>query len=896
MDRQQRLNRDSSVRASSGASWISAARPSDRAAIRLAIRVAVRAARGVAAIASSALPLATTLPVPITPMAATAGLGAALPAGMLGLGSLGLGSLGLGLLGAGMIVAQAEAQAPPSPVAGPISVRRLDRLARAFLAPTDAELDAIDAAHRKALDAYDATLAADARALRTRLQETIGDPDAFARLLADASNFESRLAALDGELMNAIAAAIPDQRRAEAVARLRDARERERLAAGLVRLAPTAVGGAGAVVDLADLLADPTLQDAVPADRRDAFDQLVRETETRALATARAARTESLRALEGGMRAVADSAGDPAMAQAGVAAAATGLRATMRAAHAANRATLDALADILPAERLSELRTEVALREIGPMRYGLSGDPATDLGDVVRRVLRDPAADAATRTSARAVAAEWRAARRAALDRLAAVAVNGAESPEASAAIVGEAREAVVAADEAAGAKLAELLGALSADYFAEEERTAPDGASRLAFVPLRPAPTAQEALEADAARGGGLATGRLPEAFEPSALRRAADVAGLERARWPVVETLLADWSGSQWTPRVAPSSERERAAARRVISPGPGGRVLYDDSAIAERDAARRTVTSAMLELDAALCEALAAALSLEADDPFLLLVRLERVPLLQSQGVGGDVGVPLPPAAILAEAGLPAGVARRIVAARADAWRALVDELPALFAEREGRRARIVEAERAFGSGEPAAVERGSRDYVRLQREIEAADAALAARLASLLDDAAAEVLVDEDDRRRVRIARLRTSFPGVYRASDSLERELDRACALPGLSDEQVARLELLRSDYGAMYETLSAAMVVPAFEAIPGDGGEDAWREFAERRARAADLRARRDEETERARLRAVRILGAARAAEVAGLAPDADERRTMLRRKGVIDPFLEDFD
>ena len=133
MDRQQRLNRDSSVRASSGASWISAARPSDRAAIRLAIRVAVRAARGVAAIASSALPLATALPVPIAPMAATAGLGAALPAGMLGLGSLGLGSLG-----AGMIVAQAEAQAPPSPVAGPISVRRLDRLARAFLAPTDA--------------------------------------------------------------------------------------------------------------------------------------------------------------------------------------------------------------------------------------------------------------------------------------------------------------------------------------------------------------------------------------------------------------------------------------------------------------------------------------------------------------------------------------------------------------------------------------------------------------------------------------------------------------------------------------------------------------------------------------------------------------------------------------
>lgn len=873
MDRRSWSNRDA---------WGSRMGPSaPRPGGCLAARAVGRLVAVASAVAAVALPSPAALTIPCAPLGASVAGGAAIALAALGLGGT---------------ASRAVAQAPASPVGGPISVRRLDRLARAYLAPTDTELDAIDAAHRKALDAYDATLAPDARALRTRLQETIGDPDAFARLLADASSFESRLAALDEELMTAIAASIGDPARAQGVARLRDARERERLASGLVRLAPTAVGGTGAVVDLADLLADPTLRGAIPADRRDDFDRIVRETEIRALADARAARTASLRALEDGMRAVADAAGDPASAQAGVTAAAAGLRSAMRAAHAANRATLDALDGILSPDRLSELRTEVALREIGPMRYGLSGDPAADVGDVVRRILRDPAADATTRAAARAIATEWRTARRAALEGLAAVAVNGAESPDASAAIVAGAREAVVAADEAAGAGLAELLGAIAGDYLAEEERIAPDGASRIAFVPRRPAPSPQEELEVEAARGGGLSTGRLPEPFDPTALRRAADVASLERAQWPIIEMLLADWSESQWGPRVEPSIARERAAAQRVISPGPGGRVVYDDSALAERDAARRAIASAMLDLDAALCEALAAALAVEANDPFLLLLRLERVPLLQSQAVGGDVGVPLSPAAVLAEARLPAGVARRIVAARADAWRALIDELPALLAERESRRARIVEAERAFGSGEPAAVERGSRDYVRLQREIESADAELATRLAALLDEGAAEVLVDEDDRRRVRIARLRTSFPGVYRAADSLERELDRACALPGLSDEQVARLELLRSDYGAMYESMSAAMVVPAFEAVPGDGGEDAWRDFAERRARAADLRARRDEETERARLRAVRILGAARAAEVAGLAPDADERRTMLRRKGVIDPFREDFD
>ncbi len=788
------------------------------------------------------------------------------------------------------------AQAPPSPVAAPVSVRRLDRLARVYLSPTDAELDAIDAAHGKVLESYDAMLAPDARSLRGRLQETVGDPDAFARLLSEAAAFEARLAALDEELVDAIAGAIADPGRAEGVARLRASRERDRLAAGLVRLAPTALGGAGAVVDLADLLADPALVASVPAERRETFDRIVRETEARALATARETRTQSLRALEDGMRAVAVAQGDPLAAQAGVVAASAGLRATMRSAHAANLVALAALEDVLPADRLSELRTEVALREIGPMRFGLSADPAADIGDVVRRIVRDPAADAKVRAAARDVAAEWRAARRAALERLAAVAVDGAESAEASAEIVGAARAAVVAADDAAGDALAQILGALAEAYLSQEERPSPDGATRLAWVPRRATPSPQELLESEAARGGGLSTGRLPEALEPDALRRCADVAALERAQWPVVETLLVDWIEAQWEPRVGPTAERERSASQRVVSPGPGGRVVYDAGAIAERDAARRTIASAMLELDAALAESLAAALSIDADDPFLLLLRLERTPLLQSQGVGGDAGVPLSPAAILAESRLPAGVARRVVAARTDGWKAFIDEMPALFAAREARRARIIEAERAFGSGEPAAVERGSRDYVRLQREIESADAELAARVAGLLDEGAAEILVDEDDRRRVRIARLRTSYPGVYRASDSLERELDRACALPGLSDEQVARLELLRSDYGAMYETLSAAMVVPAFEAIPGDGGEDAWRDYAERRARAADVRIRRDEETERARLRAQRILGLERAREVPGLVLGADERRIALRLKGVVDPFAEDHD
>ncbi|MFM1824296.1 MAG: hypothetical protein RI967_2562 [Planctomycetota bacterium] len=835
---------------------------------------------------------------PVTALASVASLAsvtsvASLPALPLG------GAVVVAAAAASLAATQAGAQAPPSPVAAPVSVRRLDRLCRAYLSPSDAELDAIDAAHRKALDEYDATLASDARALRGRLQETVGDPEAFARLLAEVDSFEARLAELEARLLQSIGDAVgaaADPARAQGLARLRDARERDRLAGGLTRLAPTALGGTGAVVDLADLLADPALVARVPAESRESFDRIVRETETRALAAARTARIESQRALSAGMRAVAESAGGPAAAQAAVAAGAVGLRAAMRSAHAANRATLDALAEVLPDAVVSDLRTEVALREIGPMRFGLSADPTAEVGDAVRRVLRDPAADAATRDAARAIAADWRAARREALERLASIAVNGAASPEESAAIATEARDAVVAADEAAAAKLASALGALADAYLAEEERVGPNGVARLAWAPRRAAPTPQDELEAEAARGGGLSTGRLPEAFEPRTLRRAADVAGLERAQWPVIESLLADWTESQWTPRVSPSVDRERSAAARVISPGPGGRVLYDDSAIAERDAARRTIASAMLELDAALAESLAAALAIEPNDPFLLLLRLERVPLLQSQGVGGDAGVPLSPAAILAEARLPAGVARRVVAERADQWREFIEEMPALLATREARRARIVEAERAFGSGDSARVERGSRDYVRLLREIESADAELGARVAALLDEGAAEVLVDEDDRRRVRIARLRTSFPGVYRASDSLERELDRACALPGLSDEQVARLELLRSDYGAMYETLSAAMVVPAFEAIPGDGGEEAWRDFAERRARAADLRARRDEETERARLRAQRILGLARAGEVPGLAPDADERRIALRRKGVIDPFAEDHD
>jgi hypothetical protein len=227
----------------------------------------------------------------------------------------------------------------------------------------------------------------------------------FRRFMREIERLQSRIAEADAALFAACSELLAEDRRG-GVARVRDARERQRALGGLTRMSAMIFGGGGAFVDLADLATRDRVLSAVPDDMRARFDAFLVAQEARLLVQARnhdkattkaleimfesmtTARTEVLDDTELAASGAADDADAAAAAaqdmakrarqsmqrQLDIRRAAGEERLKIVAANfTSNRAALAELAGVLPAPVLDELRIDVATRAAGGLKVSQAG-------------------------------------------------------------------------------------------------------------------------------------------------------------------------------------------------------------------------------------------------------------------------------------------------------------------------------------------------------------------------------------------------------------------------------------------------------------------------------------------------------------------------------------------
>jgi hypothetical protein len=145
------------------------------------------------------------------------------------------------------------------------------------------------------------------------------------------------------------------------------------------------------------------------------------------------------------------------------------------------------------------------------------------------------------------------------------------------------------------------------------------------------------------------------------------------------------------------------------------------------------------------------------------------------------------------------------------------------------------------------------------------------------------------VDEATAARLRSAERALAYPTFHRPSDSASDLLARAIGAKGATDDHVARLEALKAEYDAVFESITARMIEESARvASLGDGG---FQEMMRQREGIEKLRFQRDERTSKARSEARRILGDALAATVRGLVPDEDDELLAVRAQDPFTPF-----
>jgi hypothetical protein len=214
-------------------------------------------------------------------------------------------------------------------------------------------------------------------------------------------------------------------------------------------------------------------------------------------------------------------------------------------------------------------------------------------------------------------------------------------------------------------------------------------------------------------------------------------------------------------------------------------------------------------------------------------------------------------------LVRAGLSPEESRAVLENTRDAWQALAAALPS------AARALIEYRSRAETAMSPAAgdVYYGSSDQLIVQAD--AAMRAFARRYGELCDVAAAKASEKAEVAASIRRARLSLARPDVYEPSECATGPLESALAINELSAEQRARLEALKAEYDAAYESLSEKIACgPTGTDTNGRGTMEATQQLVEFEQR---LRLQRNERTEKARSEARRILGDELASRVRGL-------------------------
>ncbi len=847
----------------------------------------------------------------------------------------------------------ARAQAGPQTVPGPLTTKRLERLLRLYVDPSPEEASAIDAAHAGYLERFRTELEPEIRALSGSMGGGMPSRQELDRFLRESARLGAKIGEADAAFLAAAEAAMPESRR-EGFARIREARERQRALSGLARMAPMMFGGGGSFVDIADLLARDAVTGSVPSERRAEFDALLRQQEIRTLAQARgygdAVRKsmgdflEEMVALQSelmeSMRAASEGAGGgegdaEKAAEAAQAASIASMQRMMEvmrrhgstprrqiaANFAANKSALSQFSEIVPESALLDLRIDLATRSAGMSRFmmgAMGGGTDADPRALARRLRRDESISAEARAALPELIDRWRREQAALAERSAELSLDldpsalmsfapGMAAPDAATqAKVEELRstgEKAESSNQRVLAEIAQLLGEDASRYLQSyemggEQGGAGGGGTRRYLVVdsiepgEAPAETDPTAINSVSLAG----IGSAPPAPTAGEILAVLALFGVDEAQSELVRVIVEDWREREWNARVAAIGEHLEAAWSKAFDSN------VDPSTWGAIHAARRELASAILAADSALCADLAPALGFAVEGPEMTAVRLVRLASLKPmQGFGATDGARVAnPVQVVASARVDPSVAADVFRKSADAWSALLAELPSwIEREIEGQRefdelSRVSTASASDSDDiDWEKARRAGERYAELMRESSRSSAEKAKRVTETLDAAIAAATESETVRAQLRRARLELSHPEIYRKSDNASHQIEAALRLEDLADSERARLEALAADYAAAYDAFSEQIVALALPA-PGTGEPD-WREYQRVAEEANNARFQRNERTEKARAEVRRILGDERASRIRGLVPDEDAVARARRERG-FDPFAEDDD
>jgi hypothetical protein len=804
----------------------------------------------------------------------------------------------------------ASAQSSRDVVGGPITTQRLERFLAAYVMPTDAEAEAIDRLHESYLDRYRAEIEPEASTVMASMSGGQPTKDQFEKFLRDLERIQAKLADADNQFLASATELVAESRRG-GMQRVREARERQRLLAGIVRFAPMMLGGGAGFTDLPARAIREEYFGRVSAENREAFDAALRSQEQRTLSQARAYNADVRKALVGffdimtEMRQAMTAAGaDPsnpdmaAMEQQQRAmmekltALGADIRKSVKSNFEANRAGAAALAALLPEAVGLGLRLDVADATVNSVGFASNNISRTRMRSLGGRIERDPDISAEAKSEIARVLSNWMREQAQANEKLAEVMLD-APGREGMFGMSGES-EAVTAARKSArdvgdaalksiSAKLGDKAGMYVLTFTGYEE----DGTER-EYYRVVSAPKLAESdanadamAQADAQRRSAFLDGNAyfaPDALTAADVVRIGRVVGLDSTAQSVVEAIVEGWKTTQWDAQMQSMADRMEDLGQKRVSTDGSGAIIYDEAATRAYEDLRVQVAALTFELDEKLYADLASALGLASDDALLTLLRLERSDLAVSRaavGYGGTtMGMPLPLARTRAAASVDPAVARAVLDGAKAELGAIAKALPARVRERMELNRKTRQVEQVFSTRDQEAVQRASREYGELMLKAQGDDRAFGESIMKAYLDAFEAHAGDADTVSAVRRELLRGAYPDIYKRTETAQPQLDAAARLPALSEDQRARIAALSAEYEAVYDKLSSEMAQPSGMPMTGAMDEAGWAEYQKRAEAIEKARFNRKERTEKALSELRRVLGAENAVLVPGLVKD----------------------
>lgn len=823
----------------------------------------------------------------------------------------------------------ASAQRATDIIGGPITTNRFERLVQAYITPSDAEMGALDRLHEGYLEKFRAEVEPEIDVIMSSINRGAPNQDQFEKLMRDIDRINVRISEADNAFLTAATELLAEDRRA-GMLRVREARERQRLLSGIVQMGPMMMGSGAGFTDLPNLI----LRDAVLAglrpENREAFDAALRSIEQRTLSQARAHNAETRKAIlsffavysaaaasmedVGGEGVDADAAADGQMRnmeeqqrQIETAMREVGreLRKGIKSNFAANCAACAQLASLLPESAVLSLRTELARRTTGMMGMSLGIADRDGPKIVANRIRRDSEISAEVKAGLTPILETWSKAHADAMESLAKVLVDsedplrmvfGGMDDGSVETPVSLATAQLRAVSNDAFRQMTVLLGERADQFIRRVEQPDDSDVSREYFMPVPKKPTgdggSDEGTTGDVSVGAFAVSGLLggfsgPLPFEAADVARIGAVVGLDTSSLSVIEAVVDAWKSAQWDAQMDPIEERLTNAWRTRVSSGDDGVMIYDPKSVRASFEARAEAGRLLFDLDERLYADLAGALGIPSDDVLLLLLRLERANLLARQSPAME-GVPISVWRVFTAASVDPKVARGIIEEAKSELSVSAAELPKLLTERLATAEKIEAAERVFATRDQSAIERASRDYTEFLHQDRKANGEWGERVMAIFDAACVAYETDVETIASMKRARLRSTYPDIYRSADSAERQLADATRLPGLSDDQRVRIDALRAEYDAVYAKLCGEMAELSGTTNPGFQVDMDWESYAKKMAQVERIRFVRKERTDKALAELRRVLGPDRAVEVRGLVKDADEEAEPNQRQ-----FLE---